>query len=220
MYTSYAMSLFQASAKTGINKKTQQMLRDRAKKVMDSGMAIANQFPPASTQRQFYLLGTIEGYKIAGMKAEEQAQIKAVDPNLKALESNNNLPPQEIMQVAMTLVQMSGLYCPAPAFRAARMMQPFQVVPDGSPGKPQTVKASDFKNAEAYQLRALAMYNKLREGDPTRIEAQRAIVHWYHLYGQTKQEEFQTQQLSKLMHTTDRDKLFPQPAPCPACGMG
>lgn len=219
-HSTYAMSLYQASAKAGINKKTQQMLRERAKKVMDTGLAIANQFPPTSSQKQYYLLATIEGYRIAGMKAEEQAQIKTFEPDLKTLESNNKLTAQDIIQVAMTLTRISGLYCPAPAFRAARMMQPFQVVPDGSPDKPQTVKVSDFKNAEDYQLRALAMYNKLPENNPTRVEAQRSIVHWYHLYGQTKQEELQTQQLSKLMHTTDRDKLFPQPAPCPACGMG
>jgi hypothetical protein len=115
---------------------------------------------------------------------------------------------------------MAGLYCPTPSFRAARMMQPMQLISDDAPDKPNTVRQKNFKAAEGYQLRALAQYNRLRDGDPTRTEAQRSIVFWYRMFGQTKQQEFQTQQLSKLLRTTDQDKLFPQPPPCPACGMG
>ena len=220
LYTNYAMNLYQASAKAGITKKTQQDLRARAQKVTESGLVEANKLPPTSAQKLYYLLGMIDGYKIAGMKAEEQAKIKSVDPELRALEQNSKLSAQEVLQVAQTLIRMAGYYCPSPMYRAARMMPRIMVVSDTSPDRSQSVKESDFKNAEAYQLRAMAMYNKLPENDVSRIEAQRSLVHWYHLYFQTKQEEYQIQQLSKLLHTTDRDKLFPQPAPCPACGMG
>lgn len=219
-YAMYARHLLQASAKPSIDKKEQQMLRARAKKVLDSGSLIANKFPTTSQQKQTYLLNTIEGYKLAGMRAEGEEQIEAVQSDLSELEIDNKLTDQEIIRVAATLRQISSFYCPSPLARVIRMISPYQVVSDETPDKPQTVKKSDFKKAENLQLRALAMYNKLPEGDVIRVEAQRSIVLWYHLYGQTKQEEFQTQQLSKLMHTTDRDKLFPQPAPCPACGMG
>lgn len=220
MYTTYAMSLLQASTTKTLPAKTQQELKERGQKVLLSGLPIANTFPAVSSQRLFYLLGMVEGYRMAGMKKEELAQIAAFDQDLKTLESNANLKPQEIMQVAQILLRMAGLFCPTPAFRAARMMQPMQVVSDDAPEKPGTVKQKNFKAAEGYQLRALAQYNRLRDSDPTRTEAQRSIVFWYRLFGQTKQQEFQTEQLSKLMRTTDKDKLFPQPPPCPACGMG
>jgi hypothetical protein len=220
MYTTYAISLLQASADKDVPQKTQPELKDKGQKVLLTGLAVANKFPPASSQKLFYLIGMIDAFRIAGMKKEEQAQIAVVDQELKALESNGKLKPQEIMQVAQVLLRMSGLYCNASVFRAARMAPPKQVVGDNEPDKPNTVKQKNFKSAEAYQLRAMAQYNKLREGDPTRTEMQRNLVYWYRQFGQTKQEEFQTQQLSKLLRTSDRDKLFPQPPPCPACGMG
>lgn len=220
MYIQYAHKLFEAGVTKRLPHDTETQLRERAQKVLLSGLQIANKFPPNSARRLYYQVEMIGLYQSAGLKKEEQAQIVALDEELKAQESNANLKPQEIMEVAQILLTMARRYCPSPAFRAARMMQPMQVVSDDSPEKQGTVKQKNFKSAEAYQLRAMAMYNKLRDGDPTRTEAQRSLVYWYRLFGQAKQQEFQTQQLSKLMRTTDKDKLFPQPPPCPACGMG
>lgn len=221
MYMSYAMGIAQNCMNKNLPQyKTQKTELELAHKILLKGLSIANQSPAASTIRLNYLSDMIDCYKMGSMKAEEAVQLQVVDQQLKLLEANEKLKPAEIAQVAFTLIKLSRHYCPSPMFRAARMMPPMQVVSDSTAEKPNTVKSKDFKAAESYQLRAMAQYNRLAENDPSRIEAQRSLASWYHLYGQTKQEEFQTQQLSKLMHTTDRNKLFPQPAPCPACGMG
>ncbi len=221
MYMSYAMGIAQNCTNRSLpQNKNQKAELDLAHKTLLKGLSIVNQSPEKLSMRLNYLSDMIECYKMGGMKAEASVQLQVVDQQLKLLESDDKLKPEKITQVASTLIKLSRQYCPSPMFRAARMMQPMQVVSDDSPIKPNTVKSKDFKAAEAYQLRAMAQFNKLPENDPSRIEAQRAFASWYHLYGQTKQEEFQTQQLSKLMHTTDRNKLFPQPPPCPACGMG
>jgi hypothetical protein len=192
----------------------------KADNILLDGIALANALPATSKERINFMLGTISYYKMLGRKEQKNERVKILDEHLLALEKNPKLENADITQVAYSLTQLAGLFCTAPPARALRMLPPVKVVSDDSPDSSNTVKLKDFKIAEAYQLRAIAQYDRLPETVPWRIEAHRTLVLWYRHFGQTKQEEFQTQQLSKLMRTTDKNKLFPQPPPCPACGMG
>lgn len=194
--------------------------KEKAEKVMLDGLQGANELPATSIKRIRYLIGTVNFYNVIGKPAEKQARLKAADEYLATLEKNSKLTNEEITNVAASLVQLAEIYTfPMPIMRF-RQPPIMRIVPDGSPDAPNTVREKEFRAAEALQLRAIVQYDRLPETVPWRIEAHRKLILWYRTLGQTKQEEFQTQQLSKLMHTTDRDKLFPQPAPCPACGMG
>ncbi|MBA3855478.1 MAG: hypothetical protein C0507_01095 [Cyanobacteria bacterium PR.3.49] len=195
--------------------------KEKAEKVMLDGLQLANELPAASKERINYLIGTINFYNVIGKSDKKQARIKAADEHLASLEKNEKLTNEDITNVAANLVKLAEIQTfPMPVMRFRFQSPVFHVVPDNSPDKPNTVKEREFKSAEGYQLRAIRQYDRLPETVPWRIEAHRKLILWYRSLGQTKQEEFQTQQLSKLMNTTDRDKLFPQPAPCPACGMG
>ncbi len=220
IFANYAMTLINTSFETATPLQKRLAMRARAQNVIQEGQTYANRCPAASASRLNFGLTVIQAYRMAGMKNEERAQTAAFDKELKLLESDVNLGRSDNLTVAMMLYRMSQIYAPALPFRRARMMKPAQVVPDNWPKVPETIRQTDFKTAEDYQLRAMALYNRLPESDPTRINAQRNIVEWYHYYGQTKGAELQTQMLSKLLHTTDRDKLFPPAPPCPACGMG
>lgn len=213
MMLSWAMTLVSRS-KAGDAEMT------KAEKVLLEGLALANALPAASKERINYLIGTASFYRTAGKKAEEQARLKAADEHLAGLEKTEKLSNEDITTTAASLVQLAAMYTPPIPNHVFRMMPPVQIIADNAPSKPNTIKSKDFKTAEALQLRAIAQYDRLPETVPWRIEAHRKLVLWYRHFGQAKEEEFQTQQLSKLMHTTDRAKLFPQPAPCPACGMG
>ncbi len=192
----------------------------KAEKILLDGLALANALPATSKERISYMLGTVSFYRVLERKPQEQARLKAVEDHLSALGKDEKLNNEEITEVAYNLVKLANLYCQVPPIHAMKMLPPVQVVSDDVPAKSNTVKSKDFKKAEELQLRAIAVYDRLPETVPWRIEAHRALVIWYRHFGQSKQEELQTQQLSKLMHTTDRSKLFPQPPPCPACGMG
>lgn len=195
--------------------------KEKAEKALLDGLKLANELPAASKERINFLIGTINFYNVIGKPAEKQARIKAADEHLATLEKNEKLNNEEITNVAANLVKLAEIQTfPMPVMRLRYQPPVFQVVPDNSPDKPNTVRAKEFKSAEAFQLRAIKQYDRLPETVPWRIEAHRKLILWYRSLGQTKQEEFQIQQLGKIMHTTDRDKLFPQPAPCPACGMG
>jgi len=220
MYSTYALALLTASSEKSYPDSLRRELKAKAQQVLHDGQPYANKYPAASLERLYYGLRAIQGYRMAGMEAEEREATAAYDHELKLLESDINLKRDEYLSLAMMLLRMAQLYAPSPAFRAARMMQPIQVVPDDSPTKPGTIKHKDFKLAEDYHLRALNAYDRLPPADPTRIDAHRNMVFWYHLYGDTKKEEFATKILSDLMHTTDRTTLFPPAPPCPACGMG
>lgn len=220
MYSTYALALLTASAEKSYSDSLRRELKAKAQQVLHDGQPYANKYPAASLDRLYYGLRAIQGYRMAGMEAEEREATAAYDHELKLLESDINLKRDEYLSLAMMLLRMAQLYAPSPAFRAARIMQPIQVVPDDSPTKPGTIKHKDFKLAEDYHLRALNAYDRLPPADPTRIDAHRNMVFWYHLYGDTKKEEFATKILSDLMHTTDRNTLFPPAPPCPACGMG
>jgi len=192
----------------------------KAEKIMLAGLALANAMPAASSERIDYMLGTVNFYKIMEKKPQEQARTKALDEHLQALENDKKLKSEEITQVAYSLVQMANLYCAGAPTHLLKRMNPEEVVSDDAPDKPNTVKAKDFKIAEAYQLRAIAQYDRLPETVPWRLDAHRSLIIWYRHFGKAKEEEFQTEQLCKLMHTTDRNLLFPQSPPCPGCGMG
>jgi hypothetical protein len=220
MFSTYALALLTASAEKSYSDSLRRELKAKAQQVLHDGQPYANKYPAASLERLYYGLRAIQGYRMAGMEAEERETTAAYDRELKLLESDINLKREEYLSLAMMLLRMAQLYAPSPAFRVARMMQPIQVVPDDSPTKPGTIKHKDFKLAEDYHLRALNAYDRLPPADPTRIDAHRNMVFWYHLYGDTKKEEFATKILSDLMHTTDRNTLFPPAPPCPACGMG
>lgn len=220
MFSTYALALLTASAEKSYSETLRRELKAKAQQVLHDGQPYANKYPAASQERLYYGLRAIQGYRMAGMEAEEREATAAYDRELKLLESDINLKRDEYLYLAMMLLRMAQLYAPSPAFRAARMMQPIQVVPDNSPTKAGTIKRKDFKLAEDYHLRALNAYDRLPPADPTRIDAHRNMVFWYHLYGDTKKEEFATKILSDLMHTTDRNTLFPPAPPCPACGMG
>ncbi|MCC7530629.1 MAG: hypothetical protein IT342_19050, partial [Candidatus Melainabacteria bacterium] len=144
-YTNYAMSLANKSSEKSLSQATRQDLQKQVQTVLKSGLVYANKCPVASSERLYYLFNMIEASRMAGMKTEEQAQMAFLEQELKALESNDKLQPQEIMQIAYTLLRMAGLQCFSPAFRAARMMPPIQVVSDSAPDKPQTVKEKKFK---------------------------------------------------------------------------
>lgn len=220
MYAAYATTLLSLSTETTFPEKTRQNFREQAQKLLQEGQPYADKCAADSIEKLNYGLHTIQAYKMAGMKSEEVSRTAAYDKELKLLEDNEKLGRDGILSVAMMLLRMGQMYAPSPVFRTARMMQEIKIVADNSPTKPGTVKQKDYKAAETYHLRAMAQYNRLPDGDPTRIDAQRNLAFWYQLYGQKQQADYQTKQLSKLLHTTERDKLFPPAPPCPACGMG
>lgn len=189
-------------------------------KLIARGKETAKKLPPSSKERIDFLFATAEVYKMLALKSEEDASIKALDEHLKTLENNDKLTNEEITTLAYSLTRLAGLYVPAPRLFALRMMPPAEVIDDNAPAKKGAVRMKDFKVAEGYQMRAIAQYNRLPANVPWRIEAQRSLVLWFRHFGQKKQEEIQTQNLSKLMKTSDPNQLFPAPAPCPACGMG
>lgn len=220
MYSTYALGLLSSSTDTKLSPKTRNELQERAQKILKEGRDYAKKAPAASLDRLYYGLRMVEGYRMAKMAEEERIQTEAYDKELKQLEADANLGRSDYLNVAMMLLRMGQLYVPSPAFRAARMMPTMQIMADNGVAKPGTVKQKDYKAAEEYQLRALALYNRLPESDPTRINAQRNMVAWYHLYGQAEKEKQQTKLLSNLLHSTDPNVLFPPAPPCPACGMG
>lgn len=220
MYAAYATTLLSLSTETSFPEKTRKNFREHAEKLLQEGQPYADKCAADSIEKLNYGLRAIQGYRMAGMKPEEVSRTAAYDKELKVLEDNDKLGRDGILTVAMMLLRMGQMYAPSPAFRAARMMGEMKIIPDNSPTKPGTVKQKDYKAAETYHLRAMAQYNRLPDGDPTRIDAQRNLAFWFQLYGQKQQADYQTKQLSKLLHTTERDKLFPPAPPCPACGMG
>jgi len=194
-------------------------LREDAEKVMLEGLQLANELPPASKQRIQYLLEIIDFYKAIGKRSEMLARIKAADQHLASLEKNQKLTNDEIIQVALSLVTLAEYRTfPMPQMR---FKQPtVRIVPDNSPDLPNTVKESEFKDAETFRLRALTQFDRLPETMGYRVEAHRALIYWYRRLGKTKEEDFQTKRLSELLQTSDRRKLFPESDGCPACGMG
>jgi len=91
---------------------------------------------------------------------------------------------------------------------------------DAEPPNPLLARQSDFKISEGYELRAIKLFDRLPETNYSRIEAHRRLAKWYRFFNQTKEENFQIQVLSKLLHTTDPTILFPKFDPCYGCGRG
>lgn len=213
----WAMAL--ASPHRGERKASDADLK-KAEKILQNGLALANALPTSAKERSGFLLDTVNFYRVIESKSHEQERLKAADGYLQALEKKAKLGNAEIIQVACDLIRMSNLYCQAPPPHIMKRIIPVEVVSDNAPDKPNTVKAKNFKTAAAYQLRAIAQYDRLPDTVPSRIEAHRSLIIWYRYFGQAKQADFQTQQLNKLMKTTDKAKLFPEPPQCLGCGMG
>ncbi len=79
----------------------------KANQTLLAGLESANRMPFGSKERLDYLYGMITFYKQAKKKPEEEAQIKLVDEQLRALEKADGLQDQYIRALAQTLTKMA-----------------------------------------------------------------------------------------------------------------
>jgi hypothetical protein len=196
--------------KTGISKGGERM-NNKSSKVINSLVALgvvvsalpayADETPLARALKHYEEISKKQGASI------QASQLAKLEKELKALEADEKLDRNGILSTAMIFQRLAQKHAPSLNFRGSRMVPQVQVVADDAPAKDGNIKQKNYNAAEGYRLRAMALYNRLPETDPTRINEQRNLASWFYHYGQKQQEELQTQQLSKLLHTTDRDKL-------------
>ena len=191
-----------------------------AEKILNEGLELVRKLPPQSDSRLNYMIGSIRFYKATNKKAQMQTKIGELDLQIQALERDQKLPVAEIPRLAEKIKSASQLFAQVPQNSYATAMVPATVVPDSQAETPGRIKQSDFNLAEKYQLNAIALYDRLPEKDLQRIDAHRNLAQWYSFLNQTPKAMAQTQILSKLLHTTDRNILFPPKDPCYGCGRG
>jgi len=162
----------------------------KAKEAMDRGMASANNLPFGSGNRLGFLFNRIQLYKQIGENSEADKQIADVDDQMRALEKAKGLDDNIIASVAYMLRQMSGLYC-----------------------LPSNRKTEDFKKAEAYQIRAIAQYDKLPKD--RRLLAHAQLQEWYQNFGMKQKSEEQ----ENIIKSLNDGKPFIKRV-CHGCGMG
>lgn len=167
-------------------------LKDKVKAIeaMDRGVASANNLPFGSGNRLGFLFNRIQLYKQIGENIEADKKIADVDDQLRALEQAKGLDDSIIASVAYMLRQMSGLYC-----------------------LPSNRNTGDFKKAEAYQIRAIAQYDKLSKDK--RLLAHAQLQEWYQSFGMKQKSEEQ----GNIIKSLNDGKPYKKHV-CHGCGMG
>lgn len=191
-----------------------------AEKIVLEGLEMVSKLPVNSESRLNYMIGTIKFYKSLGRTQQVEARLKAVDTILQSLEHDPKLQNADIPRIAEKFMEISRTFCESPANLGFTAMFPKTLATDAEPPNPLLARQSDFKISEGYELRAIKLFDRLPESDYSRIEAHRRLAKWYRFFNQTKEENFQIQVLSKLLHTTDPTILFPKFDPCYGCGRG
>ncbi len=193
----------------------------KANQTLLAGLESANRMPFGSKERLDYLYGMITFYKQVKQKAQEEAQIKLLDEQLRALEKADGLQDQHILVIAQTLSKMADLYVlPSSRLSVKTAIQKMEVIGDRVAAKPNSVRERDFKLAEVYQLRAIEQYGKLLKDQ--QLQAHIALRAWYDYYGQTKQSQNESRILDRLNNGPEWRKLQKtrKRQPCHGCGMG
>lgn len=85
---------------------------------------------------------------------------------------------------------------------------------------PESVKPADYEIANSLKLRALALEDKYHPDINARVNAHREMMWWYTSMKKDREAADQSKILSKLLNTTDPNKINPPPPQCLACGMG
>ncbi len=192
----------------------------KAAKIADDALVMASKLPPTSEEKIDVLFNAASVYESTNCPQKRQQVISVLDRTFRTMEQGNSASPNRIKLVANSLIQLSDMYCPMTSWRQTMVQSPVKLLPDSMPRSHEGTRISDFKIAEAYRLRAMAQYDKLPACEFERINAQRSLVAWYRLYGQTQKYNAQLKKLGTLLGTNDQKKLFPEPAYCPGCGRG
>lgn len=169
----------------------------------------------------YYHQQMIDFFRKVGMKAEEKKQIQIFDNSLSAVEQGP-LESHEITQIGFALKQLAAMHARALSVHEIHhgTKPTEQVTSDNTPSKPKTIKQSEFSKAECYMLRANQVFSRLAENSHIRLQEQRELIFWFRYYGRKSQEEFQTRQLAKLVHSNDLKIMFPPVERCLGCGRG
>lgn len=192
-----------------------------AEEVVAEGLKLVSKLPINSAQRLSFMVSAIGFYKSLGKQREMNIVLRSFDALVDALESTPKLSNEEAARVAKNLIAVSQFLCESPSNIDFTAMATKEVVKDSEPFlSPSSTRLSKFKAGEKYELRAITFYDKLPESDQRRIAAHRRLAKWYAFFKQTDQEKAQTQILSKLLHSTDKNVLFPPKDPCYGCGRG
>jgi hypothetical protein len=89
-------------------------------------------------------------------------------------------------------------------------------------GEAEYSYARDYAEAQRLKLKALSLFDQ-STNSLERIEAHRDMVRFYRMCGKQREVDLQTQELARLMGTTDTNVLFPTHKVlgyCPGCGRG
>lgn len=192
-----------------------------AEEVVAEGLKLVSKLPINSAQRLSFMVNAIGFYKSLGKQREMNIVLRSLDALVDALGSTPKLSNEEAVRVAKNLIAVSQFLCESPSNTDFTAMATKEVVNDSEPFlSPSSTRLSKFKAGEKYELRAITFYDKLPESDQRRIAAHRRLAKWYAFFKQTDQEKAQTQILSKLLHSTDKNVLFPPKDPCHGCGRG
>lgn len=179
----------------------------KAEKIMEEAISILKKRKGVNAAKYHAFLQRIGFYSSLGRKAEKQAAEAELDSVLKEDESySKNLTQSQIYNLASTLDKLA-------AFESGYFNRHY-------PAKPAELTDQSYKKSENFKQRAVAVYDKLPEKNPIRLEAHRTMVKWYEYCGKVKEAQKQQDKLAKLLGSTDPALLFPAPAPCPACGRG
>lgn len=193
----------------------------KAEEVVAEGLKLVSKLPTNSTQRLSFMVSAIGFYKSLGKQREMYIVLRSFDALIDALGSTPKLSNEEAARVAKSLIAVSQFLCESPSNTEYTAMATKDIVQDSEPFlSPSSIRLSKFKAGEKYELRAITFYDKLPESDQRRIAAHRRLAKWYAFFKQTDQEKAQTQILSKLLHSTDKNVLFPAKDPCYGCGRG
>lgn len=191
----------------------------KAAKVADDALAMASRMAPTSKEKINVIFSAISVYESTGNKAKKQRLISELDKTLAAQEQNQNLPATQLKELAAHLNALADLFAPMP-FRRKEMNRLPVMYESLLYDHSYSVSQQNFSAAEKYRLRAMALYDRLPTKDSDRIFAQRNLVTWYELHGQTDKYNRQLSKLGALLGSNDPNVLFPPPPECFTCGMG
>ncbi len=192
----------------------------KAAQIADNALAMASKMPPTSEEKINVLFSAASVYESTNSTQKKQQVLAELDRTFRTMEQDRNLTADGIIKLANHLEAMADNYCSMHTWRQTMRQKPVGLLPDSTPKDTYGVREKDFKIGEGYRLRAMAQFERLPARDSNRINAQRALVAWYHLYGQDKKYSTELQKLGTLLGSTDPSVLFPPPPYCPGCGRG
>lgn len=164
--------------------------------------------PPENLQKLMAQFRLLQFYRTSKNDAKFKGLEAELDKTLSAMESKATAVNEDFNSAVIMLDRLAYLYCPVRRMRGG-MSRPSQAISD-----------ADFSAGNKYKRRAMQLRNKVFTDKAARTETHREMLNWYASLGRKSEVAEQTSILSKLVGSTDPNKINPPAAPCPACGMG